>query len=145
LKEPTIMSAAALLGNPATRPGLRILLAEDEEMLRIALQGLLRLMGHVTDAVRNGREALDAAMVTPYDVVLLDVQMPEMGGYEAATRIRNDLPQRFMPRIVGLSGEPQERDVYASAGMDAFLAKPVRWSDLAGVLGPEVESVDDQN
>ncbi len=130
------MSVAAPSGRKAMDSGLRILLAEDEEVLRIALQGLLRTMGHVTHAVRNGLEALEAAMAEDYDVVLLDVQMPEMGGFEAATRLRQALPGWAVPRIVGVSGEPQDRDDYTAAGMDAFLTKPVRLSDLAGVLQP---------
>lgn len=132
------MSVAARLREPRSlsSASLRILLAEDEEVLRTALQGLLRLMGHTTDVARNGREALEAAKRQTYDVVLLDVQMPVMGGFETAARLRSDLSSAQMPRIVGLSGEPQEERVYEAAGMDAFLNKPVRLSDLAGVLEP---------
>jgi CheY-like chemotaxis protein len=114
--------------------------ADDNEVLLAAVRGLLRLMGHSPDVARNGREALEAAARNRYDVVLLDVQMPEMGGFEAARTLRRDDPSGTPPRIIGLSGECADRESYAAAGMDDFLIKPVRRRDLARVLVPPNES-----
>ena len=83
---------------------LKILLVDDNEVLLMALRGLLRLMGHTIDMARNGREAVEAATRDNYDVVFLDIQMPEMGGYEAAQALRMDFAVGTPPRIVGFSG-----------------------------------------
>jgi CheY-like chemotaxis protein len=122
---------------PAPRcrsPHLRILLVDDNEVLLTAIRGMLRVLGHTADVARNGREALEAASRRAYDVVLLDVQMPEMGGFEAARRLRRDAPTGNPPRIVGFSGERADPELYLAAGMDDFLVKPVRSGDLVRVL-----------
>ncbi len=119
---------------------LKILLVDDNEVLLTAVRGLLRLMGHTIDVARNGREALEATGRRAYDVVLLDIQMPEMGGYEAARSLRRDPPGGNIPRIIGFSGESEHRESYSAAGMDDFLTKPVRLRDLARVLDGPVES-----
>ncbi len=118
---------------------LKILLVDDNEVLLTAIRGLLRLMGHITDVARNGREALEATSHNAYDVVMLDVQMPEMGGFEAARSLRQDYPSGTPPRIIGFSGESSDRESYAAAGMDDFLVKPVRPGDLARVLDAPLE------
>jgi CheY-like chemotaxis protein len=120
---------------------LKILVADDNEVLLTAVRGLLRLMGHSTDGARNGREALEAAARNRYDVVLLDVEMPEMGGFEAARTLRRDAPSGTPPRIIGFSGELADRASCEAAGMDDFLIKPVCPQDLARVLIPEPERV----
>jgi CheY-like chemotaxis protein len=120
---------------------LKILVVDDNEVLLAAVRGLLLLMGHTTDVARNGREALEAAAQNGYDVVLLDLQMPEMGGFEAARTLRRDAPSGTPPRIIGLSGESADRESYEAAGMDDFLIKPVCPQDLERVLVPEYEGV----
>jgi CheY-like chemotaxis protein len=117
-------------------PKLKILLVDDNEVLLTAVRGLLRLMGHAADVARNGREAVEAAARRAYDVVLLDVQMPEMGGFETARTLRRDVPGGTRPRIIGCSGESADREWYTAAGMDDFLVKPVRPGDLERVLLP---------
>ncbi len=114
------------------QPALSILLAEDDAFLRTAFGGLLRLNDHDVDVVCNGREAVEAAAVRDYDVIFLDVQMPEMDGWEAALRLREGR-RNIRPWIIGLSGEPEDGRAYA-AGMDDFLVKPVRLTDLIHVL-----------
>jgi CheY-like chemotaxis protein len=111
---------------------LSILVAEDNDVLRAVVHGLFRLTDHTVDVVCNGREAVDAAAVRDYDVIFLDVQMPEMDGLEAASRLREGR-RRVRPWIVGLSGEPDHERAYA-VGMDDFLVKPVRFTDLIEVL-----------
>jgi CheY-like chemotaxis protein len=113
---------------------LRILLADDNEMLRAAIRGLLERLGHSVDVVTNGREAVESAARGDFDLVLLDVQMPVMGGLEAARSLRHRQAGGRRPRIIGLSGEGEERASYAAAGMDDFLIKPVRLADLVHVI-----------
>jgi two-component system aerobic respiration control sensor histidine kinase ArcB len=110
------------------------LLVDDSEVLLTAIRGLLRVMGHSADVARDGREALEAASRRAYDVILLDIQMPEMGGFEVARSLRRDRPSGPPPRIIGVSGEPADRASYEDAGMDDFLIRPVLPGDLTRVL-----------
>ena len=113
---------------------LRILVADDNEMLRVAVRGLLQRLGHSVDVVTNGREAVEAASREDFDLLLLDVQMPEMDGFEAARSLRHRLGGGRRPRIIGVSGEGAERESCAAAGMDDFLIKPFRLADLVRVI-----------
>lgn len=111
-------------------------MADDNEILVVAVQGLLQILGHSVEVVTNGREALDAALREDFDFVLLDIQMPEMDGLETARLLRRQPPGRSRPRIIGISGEGVDRETYAASGMDDFLAKPVRFADLVHALKP---------
>ena len=113
---------------------LRILVADDNEMLRAAVRGLLERLGHSVDVVANGREAVESAAREDFDLVFLDVQMPEMDGFEAARSLSHRHAGGHRPRIIGLSGESEERESYAAAGMDDFLIKPIRLADLVHVI-----------
>lgn len=115
--------------------GLRILVADDNETLRLAVSAMLRILGHRIDSVRDGREAVDAAARGDYDVVLLDLQMPVMDGIEAAGVMSRRRTPGASPRLIGMSGNAREQEWARAAGMDHFLAKPVRVRDLARVLG----------
>jgi CheY-like chemotaxis protein len=119
------------LGNP----GLSVLFADDNAVLRASVPAMLRALGHRTDVVRNGLEAVDAASRGEYDVVLLDVQMPVMGGLEAAGLIARGRGRR--PRIVAVSADPGGEAVDGAFGIDAVLGKPLRLAALALALaGP---------
>ena len=115
-----------------------MLLAEDNVVNQKVGQLMLGKLGHHVDTVGNGWEALQAVLHLPYDVVLMDVQMPEMDGLEATRRIRSDLPKKRQPRIVAMTASTLLEDRWAcqQAGMDDYLAKPVRAADLAAVLRP---------
>ncbi len=128
------MSAILPLTSVGVRAPLRILLADDNEMLRAAIGGLLERLGHSVDVVTNGKEAVESAARKAFDVVFLDVQMPEMGGLEAASFLRRRCADGRRLRIVGFSGEGEEPGSYAAAGMDHFLVKPVRLTDLIHVI-----------
>jgi CheY-like chemotaxis protein len=119
---------------------LRILVADDNEMLGAAVGGLLQSLGHSVDVVTNGREAVESAAREDFDAVFLDVQMPEMGGFEAAHRLRHENAGGRPPRIIGLSGESPDHESYTAAGMDDFLLKPVRLADLVQALNLRVAS-----
>jgi two-component system sensor histidine kinase/response regulator len=106
----------------------RVLLAEDNIVNQRVAVGLLTRRGHAVDVVENGLQALSAMTSSSYDVVLMDVQMPEMGGIEAtrAIREREALTGRYT-RIVALTAHAMagDRERYLRAGMDGYLAKPI--------------------
>jgi two-component system sensor histidine kinase/response regulator len=119
---------------------LRILVADDNEMIGAAVGGLLQSLGHSVDVVTNGREAVESAARENFHVVFLDVQMPEMDGFEAARWLRHEHTGVRPLRIIGFSGESPDRESYATAGMDDFLLKPIRLADLVQALKCRVAS-----
>jgi len=125
----------------AERSPLRILVAEDNPVnQRVAVHQLQRL-GYRPDVVATGLEVLRALERQPYDVVLLDVQMPEMDGLEAARRIRARAGTRPRPRLVAVTADAMQDDrrCCLEAGMDDYISKPVRLEVLRAALEP-VES-----
>ena len=120
----------------AERLPLRILLAEDNVVnQKVALRTLER-MGYRADVAANGIEVLDALERQPYDVVLMDMQMPEMDGLEATRRIcKRWIPTR-RPRIIARTANAMrgDREQCLDAGMDDYISKPVRIDDLVAAL-----------
>jgi PAS domain S-box-containing protein len=116
----------------AARLPLRILVAEDIAVNQRLVLAMLQRMGYRADVAGNGLEALAALRRQPYDVVLMDVQMPEMDGLEAARRIRRDWPEESRPRVVALTASAlrEDREQCRAAGMDDYLAKPVQGPQL---------------
>src|SRR6266566_3655827 len=127
-----------------SRHALRILLAEDNPVNQQVATAMLLKRGHKVDVVSNGREAVDAVTRERYDVVLMDIQMPEMDGFEATAKIRG-LPQgRTLPIIAltahALSGE---RERCLERGMSGYVAKPFKAHDLfAAVEGRGTQPAD---
>ncbi|HET9488814.1 MAG TPA: response regulator [Methylomirabilota bacterium] len=120
---------------PAPVP-LRILLAEDHLLnQRVALRMLERL-GYRADVVANGREVLERLAEAPYDVVLMDVQMPEMNGLDASRAICARWPVSERPRIIAMTAEAVEgdRQTCLAAGMDDYVVKPVSLAQLRRAL-----------
>jgi CheY-like chemotaxis protein len=115
-----------------------ILVAEDNPVNQKVAQVLLSKMGLQSDVVANGREAVNALQTTPYDLVLMDCQMPEMDGYEATSRIRQLGSKALNPHIpiiamtaLAMHGD---REKCIQAGMNDFIAKPVLRRELVGML-----------
>ncbi len=118
-----------------TRP-LRILIAEDNPVNQRVAVRLLERMGYRPDLASNGVEALDAVHRQPYDVVLMDVQMPEMDGLEASRRIAAELAADHRPRLIALTANALkgDRQRCIDAGMDDYLAKPLDLVELREAL-----------
>ena len=125
----------AAKGKLAETLPLNILVAEDNTVNQKVVQQLLAHLGYRADVVANGVEVLDALERQNYDVVLMDVQMPEMDGLEATRRLRVRFPDGA-PRVIAMTANamPGDREKCLTAGMDAYVSKPVELDDLAAVL-----------
>ena len=122
--------------NEAHRP-LHILVAEDNPVNRQLVMALLRKRGHTAVTVVNGREAVAALANAGFDLVLMDLQMPEMGGLEAATAIRKSeaMTGTHVP-IVALTAHAMkgDREICLAAGMDGYLTKPINPKELFALI-----------
>jgi signal transduction histidine kinase/DNA-binding response OmpR family regulator/HAMP domain-containing protein len=119
----------------AARHPLRILLAEDNVVNQKVALKILDRMGYRADVASDGKEAVDAVARQTYDVVLMDVQMPEMDGVEATTIIRDRWGER-RPWIIALTANALQgdRERYLGVGMDDYISKPIRVEELANAL-----------
>jgi PAS domain S-box-containing protein len=120
----------------ASRYPLRILLAEDNVVNQKLALRLLQQMGYRADLASNGLEAIECVARQTYDVVLMDVQMPEMDGLEASRRITASWPAGRRPRIVAMTANAMkgDREMCLAAGMDDYLSKPIRLDELVEAL-----------
>jgi PAS domain S-box-containing protein len=136
-REAATASSSAVSREPAARPQIRILLAEDHDVNRKLALRLLGRMGYEADVAHDGLEALSALRERTYDVVLMDVEMPELDGLEATRRIRSEFPANRQPRIVAMTANAMtgDRERCLAAGMDDYVSKPVRPEALAAALG----------
>jgi CheY-like chemotaxis protein len=110
--------------------------AEDNPVNQAVILAVLRNLGYEPDLAANGVELLDMLARRAYDVVLMDVQMPELDGLEAARRIRRDWPPASQPRIVAMTAAafPEDRARCLEAGMDDYVSKPVVIAELVEAL-----------
>ncbi|MEG4027891.1 MULTISPECIES: response regulator [unclassified Microcoleus] len=120
----------------AQRLPLRILLAEDHLVNQKVALLLLERLGYRADVAANGLEVLEALNRQPYDLVLMDVQMPEMDGLEASRRICQEWPAHARPRIIAMTANAMQgdRQVCLDAGMNDYISKPIRVDALIQAL-----------
>jgi signal transduction histidine kinase len=120
----------------SSRLPLRILMADDNRVNQKVGSIFLERLGYSAEVVGNGLEVLKAFERQSYDVVFLDVQMPEMDGYEAARELRRRWTGADRPRIIAMTGNAMQGDKEKclQAGMDDYIAKPVRVEDLRNAL-----------
>jgi signal transduction histidine kinase/CheY-like chemotaxis protein/HPt (histidine-containing phosphotransfer) domain-containing protein len=135
---PTAAAAPSLpVGPPKTEGCLRILVAEDDPINQTLALRLLEKAGHHVIIVSNGREAVTAVGKHPFDLVLMDCQMPVMSGFDATRRIRLDEQERgtHLPIVAVTAFAMQgDRERCLEAGMDDYLTKPLRWEELKRML-----------
>ncbi len=140
LLEPAVAGVPATVAEAAGTPpaGLEVLLAEDHPVNQQLMRNMLERMGHRVTLARHGGEAVAAAARRRFDLVLMDMQMPEMGGEQATRLIRADEQARGLTplRIYALSAAARREDRQRglAAGMDGYLLKPLQQKDLQEVL-----------
>ncbi len=123
---------------PGRRNSGRILVAEDNVSNQQVAVGILGMLGYRADVAANGKEVLESLRTVPYDLVLMDCQMPEMNGYEATTHIRDPQSRVINPQIpiIALTANAMktERAKCVAVGMNDYVAKPIHPTSLAATL-----------
>ncbi len=115
---------------------LDILLAEDNPVNQKFALRTLEKLGYKADLAENGLEVLKALEKKPYDLILMDIQMPEMDGVETTIIIRSRVAEEVRPQIVALTAHamPGDREKYLSLGLDDYISKPIKLEELIRVL-----------
>jgi PAS domain S-box-containing protein len=123
--------------------GAKILLVEDNEINQQVAQELLEGQGFYVDIAVNGKEGVEKALSTTYDVILMDIQMPIMGGYEAAENIRKENPKPDLP-IIAMTANAMvgDREKALEVGMNDHVAKPIDPQQLYGALAKWIKPGD---
>jgi signal transduction histidine kinase/HPt (histidine-containing phosphotransfer) domain-containing protein len=129
-------------GKPALDPTLsrriplRILLADDNPINQRVAQSVLEKLGYTVALAANGVEVLTAMEKDPFDLLFLDVQMPEMDGLETSTRIARRWPPEQRPRIIAMTGNALlgDREKCLAAGMDDYISKPIRITEMQAAI-----------
>ena len=131
-----VSGPTALDPEHASRHPLRILLVEDNIVNQKLALRLLASMGYQADLATNGLEAIEAVEREPYDLVLMDVQMPEMDGLEATRRIVEEIPIERRPWIVAMTANAMDgdREACLEAGMNGYISKPIRVDELVAAV-----------
>ena len=135
-REKKAPTSPALDANFAVRYPLRLLLADDNAINKKVGLSVLQKLGYRADVASNGLEVLKALEQKAYDIILLDVQMPEMDGLEAARNIRQRWADNKRPRLIAMTGNAflGDREKCLEAGMDDYISKPVRIGELQAAL-----------
>jgi CheY-like chemotaxis protein len=122
---------------PATSPPLSLLLAEDNPVNQLLARRLLEKLGHRVTTVSNGLEALDILSAGHFDVVLMDLQMPELDGFQATAAIRErERSGKDHQLIVAMTAHAfkEDRERCLAAGMDGYVSKPINIASLNAAL-----------
>jgi CheY-like chemotaxis protein len=120
---------------------LEILIADDNDINRYVLMEMLRKLGHKVKGARHGKEAVQLAKQHSYDMIFMDLRMPELGGIEAVNQIRSSVSENEkQPYIIACSADLPNIDLLSESKMNAYISKPLRkrvieealsdWEDL---------------
>jgi CheY-like chemotaxis protein len=126
-----------MLAQPKVRRRLRILVADDNHISQMVTVSLLKKLGHRANVAGNGKEAVEAFKLVPYDAVLMDLQMPEMDGFEASTQIRSIArEQNRHTSIIAVTAHArnEDREKCLASGMDDYITKPIKPEELKTVI-----------
>ena len=125
--------AMDVVGKDEKGVSLRVLIADDNPVNQRVTQHMLKLLGHQADTVKNGGDAIAAVERGIYDVVLMDMRMPQMGGVEATRHIRQMGQKIFQPWIIAMTANAssEDRDYCLKVGMNDYLSKPIRRESLS--------------
>jgi signal transduction histidine kinase/CheY-like chemotaxis protein/HPt (histidine-containing phosphotransfer) domain-containing protein len=132
----------------ATTPGLRILLAEDNEINQVVTSRLLQKEGHQVTVVGDGSDAVEALDKEEFDLILMDVQMPKMDGFQATAGIRaQERNGKSHIPIIALTAHAlkEDRDRCLQAGMDDYISKPVLPNDLYEIIQRQLSRVENKS
>jgi PAS domain S-box-containing protein len=115
---------------------LRILVAEDNPVNQKLIKLVFEQLGYAPDIAKNGVQAVEMAEEKTYDLIFMDIQMPEMDGLEATANLRANKKLKLQPIVVALTANAMQgqKEVYLKAGMDDYIAKPMNFSELAALL-----------
>jgi CheY-like chemotaxis protein/HPt (histidine-containing phosphotransfer) domain-containing protein len=115
---------------------LHILIAEDNATNQKLALLMLERLGYRADVAGNGLEVLDALKRQPYDLIFMDMQMPEMDGIETTVNIRNMIPGEKQPRIIAMTANAMrgDRELCLEAGMDDYISKPIMVNSLIDAI-----------
>ncbi|MCR6656332.1 MAG: response regulator [Opitutus sp.] len=121
---------------PAFTHPEHVLVAEDNSVNQRVVQHMLARLGYRADLAANGLEVLEAVKRQRYDIIFMDVQMPEMDGLDATRRLRGENAPEHRPWIVALTANAMQgdREACLAAGMDAYISKPIKLPELAEAL-----------
>ncbi len=143
-EEPEIITSHII--EEQIRNGVRILLAEDNLINQKVATKILQKRNYSVDVVNNGKEAVKAALRQHYDIILMDVQMPVMDGYEATAQLRQKMnPKEHIP-IIAMTAHAMKGDKEKCllAGMDDYISKPIRPDDLYAILEKWIKKIQDE-
>jgi CheY-like chemotaxis protein len=143
-EEPEIITSHII--EEQIRNGVRILLAEDNLINQKVATKILQKRNYSVDVVNNGKEAVKAALRQHYDIILMDVQMPVMDGYEATAQLRQKLnPKEHIP-IIAMTAHAMkgDREKCLLAGMDDYISKPIKPDDLYAMLEKWIKKIQDE-
>jgi CheY-like chemotaxis protein len=135
--EPLVSPAGAVPPEKRfTLPPMNILVAEDNTINQKLIVRILKILGEEADVANNGLEALNAVLNKKYDIVLMDIQMPEMDGYEATRRIRTDVSKSNQPFIIAVTAHALQGDQEKciEAGMNDYMSKPILIDEMKRMM-----------
>ncbi len=133
-RDPTAPSDDLL--SPEEKQAFSILLAEDNVVNQKVALLLLKRIGYMADLAQNGIEVLEKLQAKSYDLILMDMHMPQLDGIDATLRIRKEFPPNRQPPIIALTASAQgaDKNRCLSAGMNSFLSKPINLQELENAL-----------